>query len=65
MFDNNTIVYGKEYATNSEGEGLFCWDERRGQWAQILGTCQFSVKKVKDKQGKIRRTVKNKYYKYD
>lgn len=58
MYDNNTFVDGVEYATNAEGEGLFMWHATKREWKQILGTCQFSVKNVKDKKGKIRRAVR-------
>ena len=58
MFANKTIIDGCEYCTNVEDEGLFVWDDYRGFWRQILGTCQFSVRNVKHKNDKIRRVVR-------
>ena len=53
---NETIINGKKYATNDYEEGLFVWDYPNGQpfrqWIQLIGTCDFSVKKIKyDKKG--------------
>ena len=58
MFANNTFIDDREYCTNAQDEGLFVWDKQRGVWKQILGTCQFSVRNVKHKNDKIRRTVR-------
>jgi hypothetical protein len=33
----------KEYRTNREGEGIWIWSARWNNWAQIAGTCQFSL----------------------
>lgn len=61
---NETIIDGKKYATNDYEEGLFVWDYPNGQtfkqWIQLIGTCDFSVKKIKynkNKKAKIRKTV--------
>ena len=61
---NETIIDGKKYATNDYEEGLFVWDRRYNQpsaeWVQLIGTCDFSVKKIKynkNKKAKIRKTV--------
>lgn len=43
------------YCTNSEGEGLFFVDLKRNERKQILGTCQFSLRGLKDPKGAIRR----------
>lgn len=43
---DGTVVFsvlGREYCTNREKEGLFKWDSTRGEYRQILGTCQFSL----------------------
>lgn len=61
---NETIIDGKKYATNDYEEGLFVWDRRSNQpsaeWVQLIGTCDFSVRKIKynkNKKAKIRKTV--------
>ena len=61
---NETIVNGKLYATNDYEEGLFVWAKRINQpydgWVQIIGTCDFSVKEIKQnrsKKAKIRKAV--------
>lgn len=62
---NGTEVNDIIYATNDSDEGLFYWGKPNGgidyQWIQIKGTCDFSVKNIKDdknKRAKIRRAVK-------
>ena len=61
---NEIIIDGKKYATNDYEEGLFVWDRRSNQpsseWVQLIGTCDFSVKKIKydkNKKAKIKKTV--------
>lgn len=61
---NETIIDGKRYATNDYEEGLFVWTKRSNQsfaeWVQLIGTCDFSVKKIKydkNKRAKIRKAV--------
>ena len=61
---NETIVNGQKYATNDYEEGLFVWAKRYNQpfaeWVQLVGTCDFSVKKIKynkNKKAKIRKVV--------
>ena len=36
--DSNTA-----YRTNSDGEGLWKYNENTGEWKQIVGTCQFNL----------------------
>lgn len=62
---NETVVNGITYATNDMDEGLFYWGKPNGgidnQWIQFKGTCDFSVKNIRDdknKKAKIRRAVK-------
>lgn len=43
------------YCTNDEGEGLFFVDLKRNERTQILGTCQFSLRGLKDPKRAIRR----------
>ncbi len=61
---NNLVWNGNEYCTNDNDEGLFIWYEgwQGSYYRQLKGTCQFSVKNVKDKKGKIRKFL-NKHYK--
>ena len=61
---NETVVNGQKYATNDYEEGLFVWDRRSNlpsaEWVQLIGTCDFSVKKIKhdkNKKAKIRKAV--------
>ena len=61
---NEIIINGKKYATNDYEEGLFVWDypngQPFGQWIQISGTCDVSVRKIKydkNKKAKIRKAV--------
>ena len=61
---NETVINGQKYATNDYEEGLFVWDRRSNQssseWVQLIGTCDFSVKKIKydkNKRAKIRKAV--------
>lgn len=61
---NETVVNGQKYATNDYEEGLFVWDRRSNQpsseWVQLIGTCDFSVRKIKhdkNKRDKIRKAV--------
>ena len=61
---NVTIIDGKMYSTNDYHEGLFVWDYPNGQpfkqWIQLIGTCDFSVKKIKYRnniKAKIRKAV--------
>ena len=61
---NETIVDGNKYATNDYEEGLFVWAKKSNQpfseWVQLIGTCDFSVKKIKydkNKIAKIRKAV--------
>ena len=61
---NETIINEKKYATNDYEEGLFVWAKRYNQpfaeWVQLVGTCDFSVKKIKynkNKKAKIRKVV--------
>ena len=61
---NETIVNGQKFATNDYEEGLFVWAKRINQpydgWVQIIGTCDFSVKEIKQnrsKKAKIRKAV--------
>ena len=61
---NEIIINGKLYATNDYEEGLFVWAKRINQpydgWVQIIGTCDFSVKEIKQnrsKKAKIRKVV--------
>ena len=61
---NETIIDGKKYATNDYEEGLFVWDypycQPSRQWIQLIGTCDFSVNKIKydkNKRAKIRKAV--------
>ena len=61
---NETVVNGQKYATNDYEEGLFVWDRRSNQpsseWVQLIGTCDFSVSKIKydkNKRAKIRKAV--------
>lgn len=46
--------YNRYCMTNSDGEGLFVMDRRRGELHQVLGTCQFSLRGLKDPRRKIR-----------
>ena len=32
-----------DYRTNADGEGIWKWDDRRGEWKQTVGTCQFAL----------------------
>ena len=61
---NETVINSKKYATNDYEEGLFVWDYPNGQpfrqWIQLIGTCDFSVRKIKydkNKRAKIRKAV--------
>ena len=61
---NETVINGQKYAINDYEEGLFVWDRRSNQpsseWVQLIGTCDFSVKKIKydkNKRAKIRKAV--------
>ena len=61
---NETIVNGQKFATNDYEEGLFVWAKRYNQpfseWVQLVGTCDFSVRKIKhnkNKKAKIRKAV--------
>lgn len=36
------------YSTDSNGEGLFIYDERDGSETQLLGTCQFQLTQQTD-----------------
>lgn len=45
------------YCTGRGGYGLFIVDRAKNDRHQILGTAQFSVAGVKDKIGKMRRTL--------
>ena len=58
---NETMVKGTKFATNDRGEGLFYWGKIVGDiyptWIQIKGTCDFSVRGLKNPKAKIRRAV--------
>ena len=61
---NETVINGQKYATNDYEEGLFVWAKRYNktfaEWVQLVGTCDFSVKKIKynkNKRAKIRKAV--------
>ena len=41
--------------TNDMGEGIFYVDLRRNERKQILGTCQFSLRGIKNPKAKIRK----------
>ena len=43
------------YCTNDEGEGVFFVDLDRNERTQLVGTCDFSLARIKDPRGKIRR----------
>lgn len=47
--------WSRYYTTNSEGEGLFIVDLKRNERQQILGTCQFSLRELKDHKRSIRK----------
>lgn len=34
------------YSTNDMGEGIFCYDCKKGERTQVTGTCQFSACKT-------------------
>jgi hypothetical protein len=34
---------GRRYRTNGQGEGLWRWMDRKAEWNQIRGTCQFRL----------------------
>ncbi len=43
------------YCTNGMGDGIFTQDDRTGETKQIVGTCQFSVRGLKNPRAKIRK----------
>lgn len=44
------------YSTNDLGEGIFCYDSKKGERTQIAGTCQFSA--CKTTSGMVRKVRK-------
>ena len=47
------------YSTNRDGEGLFWVDLRKNSYKQLSGTCQFSIRGLKESsvRAKIRRLM--------
>lgn len=45
------------WSTNVHGQGIWYYDLSDGEVTQIVGTCDFSVRGVKDPRSKIRRWV--------
>ena len=43
------------YATNKNGDGL--WVRKDKEWKQVVGTCDFTLRNVKDKKAKMLRAV--------
>ena len=43
------------YCTNNDGEGLFFVDLKNNERWQVLGTCQFSLRGLKDPKRAIRK----------
>lgn len=51
----NTESYRYLYCTNDNGDGIFLVDQRNGNRKQLVGTCQFSLRGIKNPKAKIRK----------